>query len=118
MIKILFVLNLLWSTTLFAQDFEGCGVYVFKGVLREDKYIVNEGTKSEMVFELADNQDFLNLSVFLNEPSTFKGRIIKQMDGTRGLLKGSSEISKRFPNPLDTSADIGITKIKSSVCEI
>jgi hypothetical protein len=104
------------SSILFAQDFRGCGDYLFRGVLKEDKYIVNEGTKSEMVFELIDNEDFLKLSAFLNMPSSFKGSIIKKMDGTKGVVKGSTEIFRRFPNPLNPK-DTGITLIKKSVCD-
>jgi hypothetical protein len=111
----------LMSLTNIAFSFEGCGEYLFKGKLIEDrlalnkvKYLVNEGTQSSMSFSISEKDDFLNLSAFFNQPTEFKAKILKPMDGTIGIIKDIKEIKLRYPNPL---IDVGIKKLKSIQCE-
>lgn len=119
----LFILLLLSATTLHAKSFEGCGTYLLKGILKEDpaaknriSYFVNEGTKSQMIFEIPNEKDLMLLATFLNDSSSFEGKITKQMDGTKGVVSNPSKIARRFPDPLN-SASTGITKISSEKCD-
>ncbi|MBC7428710.1 MAG: hypothetical protein H7336_08880 [Bacteriovorax sp.] len=123
MINFFLLVSLLISNNLLAQEFSGCGEYIFKGVLKHDEhahlkmiYVVNEGTKSQMTFNLIERDDVQKLALMLDLPSTFKASIIKNMDGTRGALSFPSEIASRFPNPLSKN-ETGITKIKNFKCE-
>lgn len=52
----------------------------------------------------------------VNSQSYFKGTIPKDMDGTKGILKNITGISKVFPDPLKNT-DSGIKKIKSHKCD-
>lgn len=113
----------LLSSNVFAQEFSGCGEYVFKGVLKHDEhsplkmiYVVNEGTKSQMTFDLIERDDVVKLSLMLDLPSTFKASITKPMNGTKGVLSFPSEIARRVPNPLSKN-EIGIAKIKTFKCD-
>ena len=116
MIKTLVFLFLIASINSYAQDFSGCGEYEFKGVLRHDDhvpfkmiYIVNENTKSQMIFNLQEMEDMKKIAIMVNLPS-------KLMDGTKGVLTFPSEIGRRLPDPL-SSKDTGITKIKNFKCD-
>lgn len=122
MIKMIAIINILLASALYSQDFKGCGEYLFKGILKEGTeaspkviYVVNEGTKSEQKFEIAKKEDLLRLSLFMNMPSSFKGKIMKRMDGTKGVVQDPTEIARRFPDPLSGS-DTGISLIKASKC--
>lgn len=123
MIKTIVFLLLFASFNSYAQDFSGCGEYEFKGVLRHDDhvpfkmiYIVNENTKSQMIFNLQEMEDMKKLAIMVNLPSKFKASIPKMMDGTKGVLTFPSEIGRRLPDPL-SSKDTGITKIKNFKCD-
>jgi hypothetical protein len=106
----------------YANGFDGCGEYQFRGVakLLDQKsfkliYVVNEGTKSQMIFDIKNQEDIDRLSPSLNRPSIFKGSILKIMDGTKGALEDPTAIGFRLPNPLAPN-DTGITKISSKKC--
>jgi hypothetical protein len=123
MMKAFFFISLLSVGSLHAQTFEGCGTYVFKGILKEDlnsknriSYYVHEGTKSQMIFEIPNDQDLLDLVIMLNVSSTFTGKITKLMDGTKGVVTAPTKISRRFPDPLN-SASTGIIKISDEKCD-
>ncbi|MBC7538449.1 MAG: hypothetical protein H7281_06490 [Bacteriovorax sp.] len=122
MIKLFLLISLMSSSCLFAQEFSGCGEYLFKGILRHDEhaplkmiYVVNEGTKSQLNFDLIEKDDVIKLALVLNLPTTITGNIEKPMDGTKGSLTMPTEIARRFPNPLKNN-DTGITKIKIFKC--
>ena len=115
-------MSLLLSLSAYASDFDGCGDYEFKGILKLDKsfknqmaYIVHEGTKSQMTFEFEKEEDIVKVSPFLNMQSAFTATVSKDMDGTKGVLKNVSAISKVFPDPLKNS-DTGLKKIKTIKC--
>ena len=123
MIKIIFLILLLNTRFLNAQTFEGCGTYVFKGILRADantknkmSYLIHEGTKSQMIFEIPNEQDLVDLAMMINTSSTFTGIIPKLMDGTKGIVINTSEISRRFPDLLNPNST-GITKVNSKKCD-
>lgn len=112
-----------FSLNIYASDFKGCGEYILKGVLREKSsedtsesiYIVNENTKSQMIFELGPRETTIMLPM-INKTSSLKGTIFKMMDGTKGKLKNIEKISIRFPNPL-APGDTGMVLIKSLKCD-
>ncbi len=117
------LLSLFVSYNAYSSDFDGCGEYEFKGILKIDKqaksqmnFIVHDGTKSQMTFEFEKEDDIVKLSPFLNSQSYFKATIPKAMDGTKGVLRNLSGISKVFPDPLKNT-DSGIKKIKSQKCD-
>ena len=123
MIKFIFFFNIFFNFNLYADGFEGCGKYQFKGILREYKgaafkmaYIVNEGTGSQMVFNLKTQENVYLLIPLLNKPSSFKGNILELMDGTLGAVDELSAISIRFPNPLSAN-DTGIKLIQPMKCK-
>jgi hypothetical protein len=106
-----------------ASEFEGCGVYQLKGILRAknnsfDKvvYVVNEGTKSQLIFELKKPETLSALFPLLNKPSSFIGKIIVPMNGTNGIVEDATKISFRLPNPLMPN-DTGIEKQSSINCK-
>lgn len=122
MIKIILLLSF-FSSHAFAQEFIGCGEYLFKGLLKMDEhspfkmlYIVHEGTKSQMNFRLKEKDDAIKLALIIDIPSSFKASITKPMDGTSGVLSFPTEISRRFPDPLKSSST-GILKIKEMKCD-
>ena len=122
MIKSLFLFSILFSSTVFSQDFSGCGEYSFKGVLRHNNhapfkmiYVVNERTKSQMTFNLLEMDDVKKLALMINLPTKIKGNIVRRMDGTKGVLTFPSEIKRDFPDPL-SSKESGINKIKNFKC--
>lgn len=122
MIKIILTLSFLWNSILFANEFQGCGEYLFKGILKGDKgspllmtYLVHAGTISEMKF-LLEKKDLITLSPYANTPSSFKAKILKKMDQTLGTLVEPTEIASRFPNPLNNN-DTGIRKLKDLDCK-
>lgn len=115
--------TLLWSQSTFSQEFLGCGEYHFKGILRKTPntiskitYIVHENTKSEMRFSVSEIADEVNLSLFLNVPTEFTAKILKIMDGTKGVISDPNEISKRLPNPLG-NRDTELKKLNTKKCE-
>lgn len=98
-------------------------ILFFRGKLVEDpktfykvKYLVNEETQSSMNFSISEKDDFSKVGVFLNQPTMFKAKILKPMDGTIGLIKDISEIKLRYPNPLLHAGDTGIMKLSSIQC--
>ena len=118
-----FLVSLLGVSNLFAQEFSGCGEYIFKGVLKSDEhaplklmYVVNEGTKSQMTFNLIERDDVPKLALMLDLHSTFRASITKNMNGSQGVLSFPTEIARRFPNPL-SNKEMGISKLKSFKCE-
>lgn len=122
MMKSFFILMILFSANAFAQSFEGCGEYEFKGIVRKDKsaplglvYVVNEETRSQLNFPITSFAEIKKLSLFINQPTQFQAKILKNMDGTKGEFSDSVQIEKRFPNPL-LSTDTGITRIKILKC--
>lgn len=105
-----------------AQEFSGCGEYVFNGVLKHNDrsvfkmvYIVNEGTKSQMIFDFVERDDVMKLALMLNVPSSFKAKITRLMDGTKGVLSYPVDIDRRFLDPLSNKTS-GLTKIKNLKC--
>jgi hypothetical protein len=121
--KGLICISFIWTSVLFSQEYQGCGEYLFKGILKDDKespykmnYVVNSKTKSEMIFEFSNESDLASLAILLDTPSSFKGKITKRMNGTKGVVKSPNEISKRFPDPLK-SMDTGIFQIKAEKCD-
>ena len=122
-IKIIFLLFLLFTQSVFANDFLGCGEYLIKGILRQDKslknffyYSVLEQTQSEIKFTFKKTEDLGLILVMLNKPSQFKGKILTPLDGTKGVLQDLSQIDHRFPNPL-SAKDTGIEKVKDLTCD-
>lgn len=117
--KKIFVFFMILSSSAFAE----CGIHLFKGILRESKtsslnfhYVVNEQTKSQMTFEFKDVKDLSALMPMLNKPSSFKGKIFKEMDGTKGVVGEIEAINERFPNPL-AGADTGIELVTKMKCD-
>lgn len=115
----IFVFLMILSSSAFAE----CGIHLFKGVLRESQtsslkfhYVVNERTKSQMTFEFKDAKDLSALLPMLNKPSSFKGKIGKKMDGTKGVVGEIEAINERFPNPL-SGADTGIELVTKMKCD-
>lgn len=105
-----------------ANNFEGCGEYQFRGIAKlvDQKsfkliYVVNEGAKSQMIFDLKNQEDIERLTPSLNRPSVFVGSIYKKMDGTKGVLEGPTGIGFRLPNPLVPN-DTGIKKLSEKKC--
>lgn len=120
---VLTILFLTLNTSASASMFEGCGEYLFRGKLVEDKksfnkvkYIVNEATQSSMSFSISEKDDFHRMAAFFNQPTMFKAKILKPMDGTAGAIKDITEIKFRYPNPLLHAGDTGITKLNSIPC--
>lgn len=116
------LMSLLLSFSAYASDFDGCGEYEFKGVLKIDKdlknqmaYVVHEGTKSQMIFEFENEEDIIRMSPFLNIQSAFTATVSKEMNGTKGAVKNVTGISKVFPDPLKNT-DTGLKKIKPIKC--
>ena len=106
-----------------ASSFSGCGSYFFKGKLIENHkgsnriiYIVNEGSQSSMTFSISAKKDFMKISSFLNQPTSFKAKITKVMNGTIGSIEDIEEIKLRYPNPLIDTAT-GITKLSLFQCK-
>jgi hypothetical protein len=123
MIKYILLFLFFNCSTLYSQEFIGCGEYNFRGILREDQkaplkmsYIVHESTKSELRFELVEKEDLLKLGVFVNTETMLKAKILNLMDGTKGELREISGISKRFPNPLVPN-DTGIVRLQDIKCK-
>ena len=119
--KMMLVLFTFYTSNVFAVD---CGVYTFKGVLRESKtselkfhYVVNEQTKSQMTFEFKDSKDLGAMLPLLNKPSSFKGKIGRRMDGTKGVLTNIEGINERFPNPLAESTADGLGLVTKMKCD-
>jgi hypothetical protein len=76
-IKTLFLLFILFTQSVFANDFLGCGEYLIKGILRQDKslknffyYSVLEQTQSEIKFTFKKTEDLGLILVMLNKPIT------------------------------------------------
>ena len=95
----------------------------FKGKLIENHkgsnriiYIVNEGSQSSMTFSISAKKDFMKISSFLNQPTSFKAKITKVMNGTIGSIEDIEEIKLRYPNPLIDTAT-GITKLSLFQCK-
>lgn len=105
-----------------AQEFTGCGEYLFKGVLRADKklplkfkYIVHENSQSQMSFNLKEKTDSIALIGIIDQPTSLKAKILKKMDGTYGELTEPREISHRISKPL-SARDTEIIKITDLKC--
>lgn len=114
---------ILFASAVYALEFEGCGEYLLKGILKTDSdspykmyYVVHPESKSQMTFQIIEKKDALKLAPMLNTPSSIKARITKMMDGTKGKISFPYEISNRFPDPL-SSESTGIKKIKNLKCE-
>lgn len=111
----------LFSFNVNAVLFEGCGEYSFKGIMKMDAeskkmtYVVFQNTISQKVFEFADREDMVKLAPFLNIQTEFQAQILKEMDGTKGVLKNIKKIGRVFPDPLSGS-DMELKKIKSLKC--
>lgn len=123
MIK-LFILILLESfPSVYAQSFDGCGRYEFRGILKMDEstkfvpvYIVNAETASEMKFTFSTEDEGLKVAAMRNTPSKFEGIIPRKMDGTVGLVKMPGKISFRYPDPLNSNST-GIKKLSDEKCD-
>ena len=116
--KMIFILMLVYvHSSVFG--FEGCGEYIFKGKLKQESgmmiYVVYEHSRSEMRFNIPLKEDVQKLALMLDAPSSFKAKILKPMDGTKGEIQDVNEISKRFPNPLSAD-DTGIKRTSSLKC--
>ena len=117
------LLSLLSSLSTYAAEFDTCGTYLIKGILREDlsapkglSYYVNEGSKSQMKFIITEMSDASSLLIVLDKESSFTGKILNHMNGTTGTVREASKISLRFPDPLN-SESTGISKIKEESCD-
>jgi hypothetical protein len=106
-----------------AQEFKGCGEYALKGVVRKNPnaqlgvaYIVHENTKSQLLFEFNEKDDFVVLVAYLDKPTSLKAKVLKKMDGTKGEMVDVSKIALRFPNPLSAS-DTEFSKLSDIDCK-
>lgn len=122
MMKIIMLMIIFSSSQLYAGGFEGCGEYLFKGVVKIHKtargalnFTVNEDTKSQMEFLVTDKKELQKLGILIDVPIEFKAKILKKMDGTKGEFVEATEITNRLPNPL-LSTDTGITKLRDLKC--
>ncbi len=111
------------SFNAFAQENTECGEYVLRGILRIDKtapfsmiYIVNEETKSKYRFTIQNREDSSTLAMMINVPTTINVKILKPLEGYSGVIKLTSEISRRFLDPMNTKVS-SMEKIKSLKCE-
>ena len=112
----------IFTNSLQANTFEGCGEYKFHGVLKlrplianQLEYVVNEGNQSQMIFEFEKKDYAQKLIPYLNKTSSFQGEILKNMDGTKGIISSVSEISERIPNPMKTE-NTGISLMTKKKC--
>ncbi len=112
----------LFSGTLMAQTswtgFKGCGLYRVRGIVRIQNntpvIVVNEKTKSEMVFTLPIPNE-PKLSAYIDREMQANLLITEAMNGSKG--KGVvKEIEARIPNPIDPK-DTGINFITKSECK-
>lgn len=112
----LVIISFVVSVNLYAGEFKGCGEYLVKGVFKKDEtYIVNENSRSQMIFELGEEEKAI-LSPLIGKSSSFKGKITKNMDGTKGKIRDIKEVTIRFPNPL-APGDTGIIKLRDLKCD-
>ncbi len=125
----LVVILLFTSLTLKAQElsgFAGCGEYLLRGVLVENKkehkkfglflYKTNATTKSEMQFIIKASEDITLISSYLDVPTEIRADINKKMDGTRGEINHIKKVILRKNNPLNPMKNSGIDLISSKEC--
>ena len=106
-----------------ATGFEGCGRYRLRGRLvlaagatEHVSYRVDEGTRSQLDFDLGPGGEFEKVSALLDQPSELEADILAPLDGTRGGISGLGAIRLRFPDPLRPNRDGGITLIRRLDC--
>lgn len=118
---LLCLLSLLLPVYSYAQlDFDGCGIYEYKGIvkIREKKMnlFVNEGTKSELMFFLTLKQE-AQLAPYLDKQVEGKIQIIKMMDGTRADQFRILDSKRAGIDPLNPLKNSFLKKIENQKCE-
>lgn len=118
---LIFSLYLLSATSLLAADwtgFKGCGLYKVRGVGRTIKnalvIVVNEKTKSEIIFSLPINNE-PTLAPYVDRPLEATVQINKPMNGSKGFGVVQS-IKSRLPDPLNP-VDTGMSLMTKSECK-
>lgn len=140
--KILILIMISWMGLAQAADvrFE-CGEYEIQGIIRLDqkKHVLKmyEGSLSEVTFTLAKDLEVLS-EVYVNEPITLRGKIMKPIVNYRGHIDSlltvkqvkslfapeapltarymRDDIQKRVPDPLVPETDSGLRLLKKLSC--
>lgn len=119
--KIFLVILLLISSFSFANVFQGCGNYKLRGKLQKDsesefktKFVILEKTKAETVFHFETMEEMNKLAPFFNQFTEIKVSILKEMNGTKGIISRVSEVKLSAPNPLNMNEDF--LKLSKSEC--
>lgn len=99
-----FLLLLLVSTTLSANELSHCGEYTLRGVVRPLKdgltIIVNEKTQSELQIKTSIAESS-KLGAFINKPVTVSALLTQKFNGTRGFAEQILKADFRLPDPLN-----------------
>lgn len=106
--------------TLVLADFDGCGIYNYKGTVKiknnKMNLFIHEGTKSEMTFVLSVKQEG-QLAPYLNRQVSGKVFIQKPMDGTKAAHFTIIDSERSGANPLVPKEHSFLKKTETKPCE-